>query len=365
MAQHTIEETALSTTSEQSGEIQGTSFSAAAEREIEVRVGLAKRFPRNEAASFQKLRLALARPEFAAMAYYELPAFGKKRSKPAAEWKPSSPFERRPEESGKPVPVRSVQLAREFARCWGNMSVGQMIVSEDADSATVRGVAWDLENNNYHFEDITVPKLRQKRIYDDDGNHVNTIWVKSDANEFRKLCAAMGARPERNSIFRIIGADYADAAVGLAKQTILAKAKENLPKAIQGLLVALERLGIFLGEIEEYLGCKIGAAAPEAIVELEGIGRAIKAGEATWADYATKAEPAINGKIDAGALKPSADPNRGHDGAQPKVAQAEAAMTSAAEVAGVHAGAGPLTPDQEEDAMGKLRRAKANRNLDW
>lgn len=288
-----IEETALSRVEEDSGEVQASSLSAAATREVECRVMLAKRFPREEDVCFRKLAQSLKRPEFAALAYYEMPAFGKK---------------------GKPVPVRSVHLAREFMRCWGNMTSGLMIVAEDETASTLRGFGWDLESNTYRSEDISVPKLVQKRIYDEAGEYQQTVWKTADPGEFRRLCANMGARPERNCIFRIIGAHYVDAAVGIAKATILEAATKDLPKATKGLLLGFERLGISLGELELYLKCAISAATAEQITELEGIGRAIKAGEAKWADYQNGPAPV---KVDIGDFKPSADPNRGHDQTQP------------------------------------------------
>lgn len=297
--QRQVEETALSTTNEQSGEVQAASLSAAAQREIEVRVMLAQRFPRVEDESFRKVASSLARPDFAAIAYYEMPAFGKGKN-------------------AKPIPVRSVHLAREMMRCWRNMSSGLIIVAEDQETATVRGFAWDMESNTFRFEDISVPKLVQKRQYDQDGNHTGTIWVKADANEFRRLCANMGARTERNSIFRLIGAHYVDAAVAIAKATCVAAARANLSTALKGLLVAFERIGIFLGEIEQYLGCKIAEATPEQITELEGIGRAIKAGEAKWSDYTRKDPEIINGNIELSQITKSADENRGHDRAAPQ-----------------------------------------------
>jgi len=300
MAQDRVEETGVSTITGHGGEIQAASMSAAAAREIEVRVTLAKRFLRVEDQCFQKVSVALARPEFAALAYYEMPAFGKK---------------------GKPVPVRSVHLAREMMRCWTNLASGLILVAEDESSATVRGFCWDMETNTYRFEDVGVPRLVQKRQYDNEGNHTGTIWVKADANDFRRLCANLGGRAERNSIFRTIGAQYVEAAVELAKATQIQAVKGNLSKAVKGLLLAYERIGIFVGQIEQYIGCKISEATAEQIAELEGIGRAIKTGEARWSDYQTKPANEIVETIDPATITRSADENRGHDAARAEEAR--------------------------------------------
>ena len=301
MAQRTETTTELARTDESSGEIQAASLSAAATRQVEVMVTLAKRFPRNEDAAWQRLSRALRRPSLAEKAEFSLPR-GKKQVD--GKWVPNT------------VSGPSVHLAREMLKCWGNMMAGYSVVADDAESVTIRGVCWELETNAYLFQDAVVPKLVQKRIYGEDGKYQRTAWTTANADEIREKTANIGARLERNCILHSIARDRVDDAVELARKTLTQGVKADPDKARKGIIVGFGELGISVEQLEEYLGHRLAEASPEELADLIGIGKAIRARERRWSDYAER-PPAANGVLRPSDLAPSEDPNRGHDQAMP------------------------------------------------
>src|SRR5690606_32675204 len=90
--------------------------SAVAREEAEMKsaIFLARQFPRDEAAAYTKIIKSCRRPTFAEGAMYRFPRGGQQVEGP------------------------SVQLAREIARCWGNIRYGLRIVSVDAEMIHIR-----------------------------------------------------------------------------------------------------------------------------------------------------------------------------------------------------------------------------------
>src|SRR5438876_1972027 len=128
----TTEESALTTRTEQTGELAPTAGAAEKQFEIQSAIIIAKRFPRNEDAAFEKLMKAASRSSFAEEAFYRFPR-GWVKDEETGKWVRNI------------VEGPSVNIAREGARVWQNVRYGLEIVSDDDESRHIRGWAWDVE----------------------------------------------------------------------------------------------------------------------------------------------------------------------------------------------------------------------------
>src|SRR4051812_40088499 len=95
------------------------------ESELKAAIFLARNFPRDEAKAYARLVRSCERPSFATGAQYSFPR---------GEVNVKGP---------------SVDLAREGARCWGNIRYGLRIVTLDENNVHIKGYALDLESNTY------------------------------------------------------------------------------------------------------------------------------------------------------------------------------------------------------------------------
>jgi hypothetical protein len=109
-------ENGLAVTKKQTAEIMPTAETAMAEMEIQATIISAKKFPRDELRSFEKLTKSCRRVSFAKEAEYVFPRGGINISGP------------------------SVNLAREAARVWGNIRYGLKIIADEEDSITIEGL---------------------------------------------------------------------------------------------------------------------------------------------------------------------------------------------------------------------------------
>jgi hypothetical protein len=284
-----FEETALETATERSGEVQSAALSAAAMREIEVRVMLAKRFPRDEERCYQRLMTAMKFPKMADAASYKLP------------WLK--------DDSGKLVSGPSVHLARLAASIYGNMASGNTVVASDDQADTVRGFAWDLESNYLRFEDVQV----QRYIPRKKGNATELVLANQDQR--MRNAANYGGRKERNCILRMIRRDIIEDALEAAEGTKLAKIKKNPDAALKKIIKAFGELSITVEQLQAHLGHKISESSAEEIAGLREIFVAIRDGEARWSDY--HKPDAATAAIDPAQVTASTDANRGHGAAPP------------------------------------------------
>ena len=92
--------------------------------ELRSAIIVAKKFPRSEANAAAKLLRSCDRASFAEEATYAFPR------------------------GTATVEGPSVSMAREAARCWGNIQYGIRIISEDEERIHIKGWAVDLETNN-------------------------------------------------------------------------------------------------------------------------------------------------------------------------------------------------------------------------
>lgn len=225
------------------------------ESEIQSAIISAKKFPRDEEQSVSKLFDSMKRQSMALKSTYSFPRGGSTVSGP------------------------SIGMAREAARCWGNIRHGIRVISVDDRLVHIKGVALDVETNtNVECEDKF-----EKLIYR------GKKWVVPDERDLRELINRRGAILVRNSILQLIPADVIEEALLIAKKAAIGQAKQDIKKDKKGTLTKL--IETFAGinvtpeDLSAYLKEDINKITPEQITELRAIFVTIRDGNAKVAEY--------------------------------------------------------------------------------
>jgi hypothetical protein len=222
--------------------------------EVETRAILARKFPRDEIACFNRVIKSFSRPAMAETAEYSF-----KRGKGN-------------------VTGPSVETAREIKRCFGNIESGIRIVSMSAELVHIRGYAHDLESNNYEeAEDMFRPLIQRKQADD------STRWVTPDERDLRELINRRGSICERNAILRVLPPDVVDSALETAIETLRKKnageLKADRDDTLRKLAREFDKIGVTVAMLERRLGHELGIASVDELIELRGIGKAILEGQ--------------------------------------------------------------------------------------
>jgi len=178
---------------------------------------------------------------------------------------------------GSSVGGESIHLAREMARCWGNVmySVSELDRDDAAGRSEMLAYALDLETNTRSQTTFIVPHVRdtksgQKALID-----VRDIY-ENNAN--------MGARRLREQIFSILPKWLIERAVDECRATLERGASDKpLPVKIAEAIAAFADLGISQARIEAKLG-PINSLTVVDIASLEISYRSIKRREISAED---------------------------------------------------------------------------------
>ena len=278
------EETALATRTEQTGELVASAAMAEKQFEIQGAIAIAKRFPRNEDAAFEKLMKSAKRTSFAEEAAYSFPR------------------------GGASVEGPSVNIAREAARLWGNIRYGIDIIRDDDESRLIRGWAFDMESN----VKVTAEDDFKKLVYRKSGG-----WVKPDERDLRELTNRRGAILVRNCILQILPKDLIEDAMDQCKATLRTGAQQDPEAARKKIILAFSSISVTPEMLESKLGHNISQCSPDELAELRGIYKSIVDGNSKWVDYVspeitTNGKAAEKGSISVMDMKPGTAENRGH-----------------------------------------------------
>lgn len=289
------EEAALATREAETAELAPTGAARSAQFEIQSAIIIARKFPRNEDACFQKLMRSCQRTAFAEDVAYRFPRGQKKDEN--GRWVQNI------------ISGPSVYLAREGARIWGNIRFGLEIVADDEDQRTIRGWAWDLETNVKTSADDTFAKLIQRK----NKETKVTEWVVPDERDLRELTNRRAAFLVRNCLLQLLPSDLVDDALATAAQALEKAAIQDPDAARKRLVAAFDQINIPVEQLEAYLGHKIRTCSPTEIANLRQIWKSISDGQSTWADYSKTTEADRNhGTLKPEDLAPGKEPNRGH-----------------------------------------------------
>ncbi len=219
--------------------------------EVQAAYVIAKKFPRDDNASYMRIMKACERPFLAEQAMYAYPRGGQLVTGP------------------------SIRLAEAMAQAWGNIDCGIREISQADGMSVAEAYAIDLETNTRITKTFHVPHSRdtkqgKKRL--------------TDSRDIYELVANQGSRRLRACILGVIPGDVIDAAVHQCGKTL---ESSDVPMAdqIRKLVLAFDEIGVKTDHLEKRLGHKLDATIPQEIVTLRGIYKSIKDGMADRSQF--------------------------------------------------------------------------------
>lgn len=219
--------------------------------EVQAALVLAKANPRNEGQAYNAIMNSCKRKKLAENAEYS--------------------FRR----GSTLVTGASIRLAEIIAQQWGNINYGFREVGRGADYSEIEAFAHDLQTNTRVVRQFQVMHIRDKSS----GN----VKLKAERDKY-ELTASMAQRRVRACILQVIPADIVDAARD-ACQATLKDSIGDIDKKISDILVAFDKLGVTLEDIEAYLQRSIKSLVPADVVNLQRIYVSIRDGIADKSEF--------------------------------------------------------------------------------
>lgn len=224
---------------------------------------IAKKFPRDETAAFERIMKACKRKALAECGVYEYPR---------GETKVSGP---------------SIRLAEALAQGWGNIDFGIVELEQNPAESKVMSYAVDLETNTRQCKIFTVKHER----------HTKKGVVKlTDPRDIYEMTANNGARRLRACILGVIPGDIVDAAVAECDKTLAGGNQEPLSDRIRTMVVAFVDFGVTTAMIETKLGHVIDSISESELVKLRKSWNSLKDGMAKREDLFDIVAPKDDGK---------------------------------------------------------------------
>lgn len=220
--------------------------------EAQGKLVIAKRFPRDQAAAYQRVMEACSRQGLAEEAIYSFPRGGENVTGP------------------------SIRLAEELARCWGNIDYGLRELSRRVGESEMEAYAWDLETNTSTSQKFTVKHVRDTRRGRQD---------LTDERDIYEIGANQGARRLRARLLAILPPDLVDAAVNRCRATLAGKTETPMADRIRALVDGFAAIGVTAALIERRVGKKLDQLLPDELVDLRAVYKSIKDGVGKASDY--------------------------------------------------------------------------------
>lgn len=229
-------------------------------QEVQAAMVIAKRFPRDEVDSWQRIMNSCKRKTLAENAMYEYPRGGQKITGP------------------------SIRLAEAMAQNWGNIDFGIIELEQKNGESQVMAYAWDLETNTRQTKIFSVPHVR--------GTKKGNVPL-TDPRDIYEMVANQGARRLRACILGIIPGDVQEAAIKQCEETLANGEKKPIIDIVREMAVIFQNeFGVPLEAIEKYIGCKSEAFSMNDLVRLKKVYRSLHDGMAKREDYFELALPA-------------------------------------------------------------------------
>lgn len=242
-----------------------------AAQEVQAAMVIAKKFPRDQDAAFQRIIQACRRKNLAEQAIYVYPRGGQEVTGP------------------------SIRLAESLAQNWGNLEFGVIELEQKLGESVVMAFAWDLETNTRQTKVFSVPHIRYSK------NKGSTELT--DPRDIYELVANNGARRLRACILGVIPGDIVDAACDQCEKTLKEGNKEPLSDRVRNMIVAFKDIGVTKAMIETKIGHKTDSINETELVRLKKVYVSIRDGIGKREDFFAPEVAA-----DPGAWIPKAGP---------------------------------------------------------
>jgi hypothetical protein len=230
---------------------QGTAVEQSrAVAEVQAAIVVAQQCPRNVQLALVELEQSCKQTALAERAFYRFPR------------------------AGGAVTGPSVHLARELARCWGNVQYGLVEMRRDDEYAQseMQAYAWDVQTNTRNSSTFVVPHKRDTK----DGAKTLT-----DMRDIYENNANNGARRVREAIFAILPPWFVEKAKELCSQTLRDGGGVPLPQRVANAIRVFEGIGVTTDQLEQKLGRSSGKWTEHDVAQLGITFKSIQRGEIT------------------------------------------------------------------------------------
>jgi len=222
-------------------------------QEVQAAMVVAKKFPRNQVESYNRIMQACKRKSLAEQSMYEYPRGDTKVTGP------------------------SIRLAEAMAQNWGNLDFGIIELEQRTGESQVMAYAWDLETNTRQTKIFSVPHIRATKK----GN-----FPLKDPRDIYEMVANQGARRLRACILGVIPGDVIDAAVAQCNATLLGQHKGPIIDLVRQVAATFnEGYGVTIPMLEKYIGCKSESFSMNDLIRLKKVYRSLQDGMAKREDY--------------------------------------------------------------------------------
>lgn len=236
--------------------------------EVRAAVMIAMDRPRDRSAAIAEMREVCGIPSLAERAFFRVPR------------------------GGSHVNGESIHLARELARCWGNIDYGVKELARDDTKghSELLAFAWDLQTNARSEITFIVPHVR--------GRNNNRL---TGTQEIYENNASFAGRRLREAIFAVLPVWFKAEAAEICHETLKSGGGKPLVQRIADLRIAFEGIGVTVAQLERKRGRRLDDFLPEDVGALRVVYGSIKRGEVTVADeFADEQQPpaATGDKLD-------------------------------------------------------------------
>ncbi|MDE6020004.1 MAG: hypothetical protein K2H01_03260 [Ruminococcus sp.] len=238
--------------------------------EAQGKLVIAKRFPRDEFAAFEKLMKACSRQSLAEKAIYSYPR------------------------SGNNITGPSIRLAEEAARCWGNVDFGVKELSQKEGESEMMAYCWDMETNVMSSQQFVVHHVMDTK---------KGVKKLTEQRDIYENSANMAGRRLRARILAILPPDLIEAALAKCRETLAGSSDIPLEDRIRKMIAAFEKISVRRETLEKRMGHDISKMTIEELVEHLTIYNSIKDGSSKisdWFDHMSddKKTRSINDKLE-------------------------------------------------------------------
>lgn len=232
-------------------------------QEVQGAIVMAKKFPRDEYDAMERIKRTCQRATLAEQAIYSYPR------------------------GGQTVMGPSIRLAEALAQNWGNIDYGVIELEQKNGASEMMAYAWDLESNTRVTKIFTVEHKRDTK---------EGTYQLTDSRDIYEATANFGARRMRACILGVIPGDVVDMAVGECKETVKKGiGKEPINERVTKLINAFKaEFKITREQIEKYAERNCADFGEDEFINLKGVYKALKDGQAKAEDYFPIEEEAPN-----------------------------------------------------------------------
>lgn len=191
----------------------------------------------------------------------------------------------------------SVRFAEACLQAFGNMSVDQPVIFDDAERRIVRVMATDLETNATTSADVTVTKTVERKklkagqtpIATRENSYGDLVYiVEATDDEITVKANAMVAKARRNCILQLVPGDIIEECMRAVVRTQEEGDAKDPEAAKKRMADAFFEQGVSVGDLKGYLGHDIGSCSPTELADLRAVYTSIRDGETTWRETMSK-----------------------------------------------------------------------------